>query len=80
MGLVKRAYEIGRKIAKHDRLFIALIFSCATFFGLLILGFLISQAIVSQRVYVTNEGWKCVPTKLEHKVFCDTQFDLPLTN
>jgi hypothetical protein len=73
MGLVNRAYEIGRKIAKHDRLFIALIFSCATFFGLLILGFLISQAIVSQRVYVTSEGLECHPTRSPDYKLCKFQ-------
>lgn len=46
-SLVGNAYKVGRKLAEHDRLIIAGMFSLALFLGMLAIGWQMSNAMIA---------------------------------
>lgn len=70
MGLVKSAYDVGRKLAAHDRLVIGAMVSMSVVASGCIAGMMVSNAIQSGRQAVTTEGWQCIVNKDKGTAFC----------
>lgn len=70
MGLVKSAYDVGRKLAAHDRLVIGAMVSMSVVASGFIAGVMVSNAIQSGRQAVTTDGWQCLVNEAKRTAFC----------
>ncbi len=70
MGLVKQAYDVGRKLAAHDRLAIGAMVSMSVVIAGAVAGAQVSNAIQSGQKVVTDKGWECIMNEAKRTAFC----------
>lgn len=56
---IRKAFEIGKRIVKHERVTAAIIFGLAIFLSAVVLGAYWHSSTVYNKDVVTDDGWRC---------------------